>query len=136
MEKLTADEIRRNNVLEALTAAKDIEEASQTAGVSRKTIYSYMANDTEFITAYRNIKREQLRDITDRMTLGATKATDYILSLLDDEEAPPAVRLQASVKLLDLFAKFRVLEGAINAATYKENSLDIFSFDASTPSGL
>jgi hypothetical protein len=132
--QITADEVKRNNVLQALVTAKDINEAAQIAEVSRKTIYTYMTSDDIFVVAYRNLKREQLRELSDKMTVGATKAADYLLSMLDDEETPPNVKLQACVKILELYAKFRELEGGINRAVFSEKQ-GIFDLEP-TKSGL
>ena len=130
----TAEQIRKDNVLQALLTASNINAAADAAGVSRKTVYTYLNTDGAFLLAYRDAKREQLRAICDRMSEGATKATDYIIKLIGDEDAPPAVRLQASVKLLELYTRFREIEGKLNMVVFKEtnygeNSLsDIDSF--------
>jgi len=111
-----AEEIRKENALQALIVANNVSEAAETAGISRKTLYTYLNTDSDFLLAYRDAKREQLRAVSERMSEGATQATEYILSLISNEDAPPAIRLQASVKLLELYGKFRGYEGQINAA--------------------
>jgi molybdate transport repressor ModE-like protein len=50
--------LKRAAILEALAAAGSITEAAELAGVSRKTIYAYMNADTDFIAAYRDMKRK------------------------------------------------------------------------------
>lgn len=124
-EILSAKEIQYEKILQALTTSKDINEASKMAGVSRKIIYSYM-NDCEFVIAYRNIERQQMRDICNNMTQGAIKACDFLLKILDNENATLPLKLNASVKFLDLFCKFRELEGNINACVFEENNISMF----------
>lgn len=103
--------------LEALAAAGTITEATELAGVSRKTIYSYMNADTEFIAAYRDMKRGQVRDIAEPINQGAEKAAAFIAGLLDDKEAPVSVKLSAAVKLLEIGAQYRETETAIDSVT-------------------
>lgn len=112
-----AADLKRAAILEALAAAGSITEAAEMAGVSRKTVYSYMNADTEFIAAYRDMKRGQVRDIAETMNKGAEKAAAFIAGLLDDQTAPPSVRLAAAVKMLEIGVKYRDAETAIDGAT-------------------
>jgi DNA-binding phage protein len=112
-----AKDLKRTAILEALAAAASITEAAELAGVSRKTIYSYMNGDPEFITAYRDMKRGQVRDIAETINRGAEKAAAFIAGLLDDKEAPASVKLTAAVKLLEIGARYREAETAIDGAT-------------------
>jgi len=116
--------IKRNNILEALLTSKNIEEASKKANVSRKTIYSYLNNDVELMTQYRNLKREQLRDLSESLTLASTKAVTTLTNVIDDVEIEPKTRVQASSKILELFMSVRSLENEINRYTIYENKDD------------
>ena len=118
------DTIKRNNILEALLTSKNIEEASKKANVSRKTIYSYLNNDVELMTQYRNLKREQLRDLSESLTLASTKAVTTLTNVIDDVEIEPKTRVQASSKILELFMSVRSLENEINRYTIYENKED------------
>ena len=115
-----AEQMKKDNVLQALLTTQNVNEAAKAAGVSRKTIYTYMNTDSELLLAYRDAKREQLRILSERMSDGATKATEYILSLIDNEEAPATARLKASVSMLELYIGFRNLEGSINESVLRE----------------
>ena len=126
-----AADLTRARILEALAAAGTITEAAEMAGVSRKTVYAYMNADAEFITAYRDMKRGQVRDIAETVTKGAGKAATYIAKLLDDKEAPASVKLSAAVKLLEIGAKYRETETAIDGATLK--SLEPFAMRETSP---
>jgi len=119
-EPSIAEQIKKDNVLQALLTARNINEAADISGISRKTIYKYLNTDSKFLLAYRDAKREQLRAVSDRMSEGAAKAAEYILNLIDNEEAPASVRLQASIKLLSLYTKFRDIEGTLNALVLRE----------------
>jgi len=126
-----AKDLTRAKILEALAAAGNITEAAELAGVSRKTIYSYMNTDSDFITAYRDMKRGQIRDMAETINRGAERAASYIAGLLDDTEAPHNVKLSAAVKLLEIGARYRDTETAIDGATLKE--LQPFTFFDTSP---
>ena len=40
--------------------------------------------------------------------------------MLDDEDTPPNIKLQACTKIIELYAKFRELEGDINREMYDQ----------------
>jgi hypothetical protein len=44
------------------------------------------------------MKRGQVRDIAETINRGAEKAASFIAGLLDDQEAPPSVKLSAAKK--------------------------------------
>ena len=108
-------EIRKSRVLEALMTAGTLTEAAKIAQVSQKTIYSYMHDDPEFLVAYRDLQRERLRTCTDLMGQGIVSATEYITKLINDKTAKDCDRLSAACRLLELYGRYRILEGSLNA---------------------
>lgn len=127
---MKSNDITKDKILQALTVASDISEASELAGVSRKTIYAYLKDD-EFILAYRNIKRVQIRDISEKMNEGAYRAFERLLDIIDNSKVPYQVQLQACVKMLELYQKFVKLETNINQATLTDNNtLDILPIES------
>jgi molybdenum-dependent DNA-binding transcriptional regulator ModE len=124
--KAKAADLTRGKILKALAAAGTITETAKLAGVSRKTIYSYMNTDAEFIAAYRDMKRGQVRDMADTMNQKAEKAAAFIAGILDDKEAPVSVKVNAAIKLLEFGVKFREMETAIDgAALGSMESIDV-----------
>ena len=109
------EDIKRQAALTALLQADTFTGAAEAAGISRKTLYNYLHGDQQFIYAYRDMKRAQLRETADRVQAAADKATGFITGLLDDADAPHNVKLAAAVKLLDLAATYRAIEAQINA---------------------
>ena len=120
MDKLTSEEIRKAAALQALISSASITEAATKAKISRKTIYGYMHNDPTFLLEYRNAKRLQFREISDRLGDTATMATDTILSIMNDSETPAAVKLQSAKLLLDYFVRYRDVEGLLNQNLLEE----------------
>jgi hypothetical protein len=91
MAKKKETDIKRDAALQALFNSGTLGEAAEVAGISRRTLYNYIHNqkDPSFVIAYRDMKREQLRESADKIQAAADKATDYITGLLDDQEAAP-----------------------------------------------
>lgn len=133
IEVIDAHELQKDKILEALTVSKDISEASKIAGVTRKTIYSYLT-DEDLIIAYRDIKRTQMREISEKISSGAVSVAKFLIEVLSNASAPPNVKLHASAKLLDFYIKFTNIETNMNSAIFEEieNSFDVFKM----PSGL
>jgi hypothetical protein len=119
-KKLTLEEIKRQTALEALLQSDTITAAAEAAGMSRKTLYNYLNNDEEFVVAYRDIKRAQLRETAGKVQAAAEKATEFMIGLLEDKEAPYPVRLNAASKLLDLAGAYRDIEAQIIENTIKD----------------
>jgi hypothetical protein len=82
--------------------------------------------------AYRNMKREQLRETAGKVRAAADKATDFIDGLLDDSEAPYPVRLNAALKLLDQAALYTDIETRINGNAIKDSG-GSFDWDGKSP---
>ena len=127
-DNLSTSKIKKDKILKALMISKDISEASKVAGVTRKTIYSYL-KDEDFIIAYRNLKRTQIREISEKISCGVVSAAKFLIEILNDTSAPINVKLNASTKLLDFYFKFINIETNINSAILEEseNSFDIFN---------
>lgn len=115
------DEIKRNKILEALVSGRNIEEISKIACVSRKTVYRYLSSDTNLIIEYRNLKREQFRELSEKLSEATSIAIDTIIEISKDKEANQGIRLSASSKILELFMKTREIESNINDKVYREN---------------
>lgn len=128
IEIINAHDLQKDKILKALVVSKDISEASKVSGVTRKTIYSYLKDD-DFVIAYRNLKRTQLREISEKISCGVESAAKFLIEILNDTSAPTNVKLNASTKLLDFYFKFINIETNINSAILEEseNSFDIFN---------
>ena len=123
---ITKNELLQDKILEALSIAKDITDASEIAGVSRKTIYAYFS-DESFILKYRDLRREKMRDISIILNFIASQASNNIYSILSNESLSPQALLNASIKILELFLKFGQLENELNKVQLEENSFGFFS---------
>ncbi len=102
IELIDAHELQKDKILEALTVSKDISEASKIAGVTRKTIYSYL-KDEDLIIAYRDIKHTQLQEISEKISNGTKTAAKFLIEILDDASSPFLTLFTASHERKALF---------------------------------
>lgn len=119
-ENISIGKIKKDKILNALVNSKDITEAAKNANVSRKTIYSYLKN-RDFIEAYNNLNRIQMREIIEKITDGAAISADYLISAINDNSVPINVKIQLCSRLLTIYTKFIPIEENINASTIKES---------------
>lgn len=126
-ENLSTSKIRKDKILKALINSKDITEAAKTANVSRKTIYAYLKN-RDFIEAYNDVKRIQMREITEKIATGANIAANYLISSINDDSIPANCKIQLCNRILSLYAKFIPVEENINTSIIKESEEIRFYF--------
>lgn len=93
--------------LSALAEAATLTEAAERAGVSRRTLYSWIHEDTAFIAAYEQMISSSEAAALDTLTEKTGKAVEVVAAILEDEEQPGAVRLKAAQTILDLTARQR-----------------------------
>ncbi|MCL2608825.1 MAG: helix-turn-helix domain-containing protein [Treponema sp.] len=133
MAKKRPIDASRDAALAALMTAGTFTEAAEIAGVSRKTLYNYIHGDMSFVTAYRDLRRAQMREAAEKVRGLEDKATDFMSGLIDDDRAPPQVRLAAAVKLLELADRYRSIEAQINHNTIDDKG---GLFDSNKPSAV
>lgn len=95
---------RKARALAALMDSATFTEAAEKAGITRKTLYSYIRGDAEFAKAYMDaqdqIALEQLESIEERRH----RAEETIFEIMEDKTQPGAVRLKAAQSLLGAIA--------------------------------
>jgi DNA-binding transcriptional MerR regulator len=87
----------------ALLNAATIKGAAEEAGVSERTIHTWL-NEPAFEAAYRTARRDAIKLATTRLQIVSSAAVG-VLCQLTRPEHPPAVRLGAASKILDLALK-------------------------------
>ena len=103
--KLSAKQVKG---LEALLDGANIQDAAAAAGVNRKTLGRWLTEPL-FWKTYQLNSRRGLELAARRLTGKLDMAVDMLASVMEDDEAPPGVRLRAaqqviegSLKLLDV----------------------------------
>ena len=109
-----ANALTRERILAALMQADSLTHAAEIAGISRKTLYTHLNTDGEILLEYRNLRRAQLRETSDKLTDAAVRAVDAMISILDDENAAARDKIQSAGKILESFEVFRDFERGLN----------------------
>lgn len=87
-------------ILSALLSCPTIKEAAEKSTVPARTINDYLAKP-EFMARYQAAKADLVKRASDKIQGKMSKAVDVIDELMEDEETPPAVRLNAAKTLLE-----------------------------------
>lgn len=97
-------------------------EAAQKAGISRKTLYSYIHNDYEFATAYREMMNGQLAQTMDDLQQRREAALSVITDIMNNPNEKTENRLRAAQIIVTESNK--AAENAQKAAISLEGELE------------
>lgn len=98
-------DLKKQAALEALMECSTLTEAAEKAGISRKTLYSYIRHDRDFSWAYSDLQDQATIRAMESAQAMRERASSVILALMEDEKQPPAIRLKAAQALLEEDAK-------------------------------
>lgn len=101
MAKTTAKDLKRAAALEALQTETTFTAAAEKAGISRRTLYDYFYNDSEFAFEYRRQLRLRTLARAEQAARERDAAVDVIREIMQDDEQPAAIRLKAAEKMLE-----------------------------------
>ncbi len=91
----------KGKALAALLDSNTFTEAAEKAGISRKTLYSYMRDDLEFAEAYKAAQERLTIERLETVEADRQRAKAAIFAIMDDKTQPGAVRLKAAQSILD-----------------------------------
>ena len=114
--------------LAALLESSTLTEAAEKAGISRKTLYTYIREDFEFSKAYKSLREHEAISALERMEQQRERASGVLLSIMDDEEQPGMVRLKAAQAIMEAAAKQSSIAASIAAENVSKNAPDLFDF--------
>lgn len=100
--------ISENKILSALVQAGSVRGAAKLVPCSPATIQQRLKNDA-FRARYDALKGELLQEATAELTAKLASATQVLTGIMTDENAAPAVRVQASSEILRSAAKYFTL---------------------------
>lgn len=94
--------MRKNNddrIIAALLSNSTVREAAEVAGVSERTIYSRL-KEKEFKASLEKARRELWKGHTQALQGQLGKAIDTIVEIMDGDDVPPQVRLNAASEII------------------------------------
>lgn len=97
--------VRQRRLIEALLASPSLTEACRVAKVSRVTAYTWLRQPA-FSQALSRAQADLLAHGTRRLLNLQAKALEALERLLDDADAPPAVRLSTAKAVLEMALRY------------------------------
>ncbi len=98
IDKLTP---RQQKALIALLGSASIAKAAAESDIPERTIHAWL-RDPDFEAAYRQARRDAVRAATAALQRASGAAVTVIAQLMVNTSTPPAVRLAAASKVLEL----------------------------------
>ena len=99
--------------LKALCTSSTLTEAAEKAGISRRTLYTYIREDGEFAAMYNQIQEITATAAAEDAGIRAEKAARLLENMMDDEAQPAFIRLKAAKILLEISAKQQKISAEI-----------------------
>src|SRR5262245_39382488 len=99
--RLTA---KREKVIFALLVEPTIQAAAQTAGVGKRTVYTWLKDPT-FIAAYRQARAEAVSQAVARLQQASGEAVDTLKAVMADTKAPAPAKVTAAKTILEMALK-------------------------------
>jgi AcrR family transcriptional regulator len=101
---------RQLQAVSALLSEPTIGKAADRAGVSVRTLYSWLHDDAAFIATYQDARRQAVQQAIAQLQKHSSDAVSVLVSIMKNTSKPPAVRIAAASKVLDLAIKGVELE--------------------------
>ena len=124
---MAISEQKKQAALEALMDSNSMTEAAEKAGIDRRTLYNYLHNDLAFARAYDEMRNRQAVTCMDDLTDRKQRAHAVVMSLLEDEAQPAAIRLKAAQTVLTAAAEQEKTVADITRKNISANK-DVFDF--------
>jgi predicted DNA-binding transcriptional regulator AlpA len=99
---MTKSDQMKTRALAALLDSNTLTEAAEKAEISRKTLYNYMRDDSDFAKAYQAAQEQLVVEQMDALASDRERAKATILALMEDREQPAAIRLKAAQSIFDI----------------------------------
>jgi transposase len=113
--------VQQQKAITALLSERNKRDAAKTAGVSEKTLYTWL-NDKDFRAALRDAEKAILDDVTRRLSAGQRLALDALAKLIQSARHE-STKLRAAVAWLELSLKFRDMQDIEERLTALEAAL-------------
>ena len=119
---MAKNEQKKAQALAALRESSTLTEAAEKAGISRRSLYTYIREDNDFARAYRSLQEMTATAAAEVAEARAAEASSVVKSIMDDETQPAAIRLKAAQIILETGAKRREKLEAITQKAVSDTS--------------
>ena len=92
---------KREQLIAALLSSSTVQQAARLCGISSRTAQRWLTQ-ADFQKAYREAKSRLLEAATTRLRAEAGEAVNTLAEISGDLEAPPAARVTAASRILEL----------------------------------
>ena len=114
--------VKQQKAITALLSERTGRDAAKKAGVSEKTLYTWLA-DPDFRAALRSAEGDILDTVTRRLGVGQTLALDTLEKLIQAARHE-STKLTACVSWLNMFVKFRDMKNIDERLTALEAAIN------------
>ena len=125
---MAKNEQKKAAALEALCSSSTLTEAAEKAGISRRSLYTYIRQEHDFARAYREIQEAAATAAAEAAEARAAEASSMVESIMNDEDQPAAVRLKAAQIILENSTKRREKLESITQKCVSDTSGLAFDF--------
>lgn len=98
---------KKAQALAALMESSTLTEAAEKAGISRRSLYTYIREESDFARAYQALQDTAATAAAEAAEARAAEASSVVKSIMDDTAQPAAIRLKAAQIILETSAKNR-----------------------------
>lgn len=96
---------RQDAAIAALVSNPTVREASKVSGIPERTLWRYLGQE-DFTTRLEEERSKLVSDATERLKSKLAAATSAIAEVMEDQDAPPQVRVNAARTILEFSLKY------------------------------
>jgi transposase-like protein len=115
---------KQEEAIAALLTQRNIDEAAKSIGIAPNTLLKWM-KQPEFLTAYREARRDAYRQAIARLQQGTSAAATTLLKTLIDPNTPASVKVRAAEAIFNHAAKAIEIEDIDARVTELERAAEI-----------
>lgn len=113
----------KEQALEALLTCTTMDKAAQKCGLTTRTLYNYLNKDNEFRRRYDEGKAALVSKAVEKLQKRMAVAIESMSDIVDDEEVPANIRIQAARGILDYAMKLTETQDIIKRLEALEGEL-------------
>lgn len=126
---MAKNEQKKTQALAALMDSGTLTEAAEKAGISRRTLYTYIREDHDFAKAYRGLQEAAATAAAEAAESRYKEASSVVKSIMDDESQPAAIRLKAAQIILEACDKASQKSNEIVGKCVTDTAPSLFDFN-------